>query len=914
MNHLRLFRRDCVYYRKPFATLFVTAGLVCAVLTSALLIGTSVRGTLFDCLHRNTGFVQTRVRFAVPIETKIPGGVLHVRGFIPPGVKADLYAFSNDERIQERDAYCSEALAETLGLTEGDPFTVNVQTVTAIPGDTALGKPPEVRQVRFVFRGVLPGEKAEANFENPQRRANNLFVNLDFLARSLTLEPGVINEVWLPDETAAPNLPDDLLWKLTQLSLDSWEGRVVLKSKAFFLPESVTELFPGVARGLTTFAESLSGEGVPSGLNYFFVGAFEGDVFPVETDHAILSETIGGSFPDGATLTFFVPDPFRGIERETCFLPKISMAPDLQVTAALTPEIPGLTDVSDCSGWNAAVPVEMDRITAEDKAYWERHKSKPKLYMNFAQAQRLFFPGRCNVLVFDPGTEAESVRRKIVESLRQGPGLFRTENVVETLSADIENGIPFAPLFLGLSSFIIVSSLLVLATLLRLHLFDRSEEFQILAMHVGADGKGDRFHLLELLAVLLPGMLLGLFFGILLCRFQLYLLEHVWNGIIRMNRLNFHARPADFFTAFFVTLLCSLAVLMISLRSRKTEHGYCYARSRPVRSISGLAGLSIIRRLREYRTCMVLLALGFLGTLGVGAFGIKNRGEDAFSHDYIAETTLPVTATHDEPFPPGAIPVRVYEADSADCSNILRANVPTVYGCDVRKLTGEPGFLDGFSAAADAGSMLWIMKKKIGDAIRYPRGTVTLARSMKASVFQRGILVDIATFEELFPEVRGARFFLIRDGESVEAWRKYLEPFGVTLVTTDAFMAEAESFQNRYLAIFLQLGLLGFVLGIGSLLLLMLRNLHARREEIVLLGDLGFSRNDLFLLYYLENVGLYLASAFFSLLLLAGLAFVAGLHFPTLIAGWSLLAAFGSTVIYVTLSRFFSSGSRRLAA
>ena len=899
MNFLRLFRRDCVYYRKPFVCLSAAACLVCAILTSALLIGDSVRGTLYDNLNRNTAFAKTVIRFPQPVATDVSGGVLHTCGYIAPGIKTQVSAFADASQIQGRDAYCSRSLAEKLQLNEGDLLTVRVQTISPIKSEMTVGRPPELKQIQLVYRGILPNGKADVNFENPQHRADNLFLNHNFLTQSLDLLPGVVNEIWLASEQETPVLSDETIWELSQLYFDDWNGRPVLKCKAFFLPQQIAMLFPEASRGAATFAESLS-DGTNT-LNYFFVGAFDGDIFHVEKNHAILSDVISENMSDDAVLTYFSTNAFREIVRCEFVFPQIAKASDANMSDAFMPEIPGLTDASDCSDWEAGLPVDFEKVKNEDEKYWGQHKSKPKLYMNFEQAQKLFFPEQCTALIFNKDAEVQQIRQKIIAELQRDSQLYQTENVFDALQNNIEHGIPFATLFLGLSFFIIVSALLVLAMLLKLHLFDRSREMQTLANHTACKGKLAKFHLVELIAVLIPGMLAGLLLGGFICRLQLLLLEHVWNDIIRMNRLAFHSHVASYFIAFGVTLVCSLAVIIFSFRLQSRKMRYFIATSRPPRSVFALATLSFFRRWGQYRLCTVLLVMGFLGTLGVGAFGIKSRGEDGFSFMYIAETALPVVPSYDAPFPLGALPVRVWQADSADCSNILRAETPTVYGCDVQQLTGEPQFLDDFSAAADAGSMQWIMKKKIGDVIVYPQGQITLQRSMKATVFQRGLLVDNATFEKLFPDTQGAQFFLIRDQKTADIYRQYLEPYGVTIVTTDAFMAEAESFQNRYLAIFLQLGMLGFILGIGSLLLLVVRNLHAQRNEMRCLYELGFSRRTLFWLHYMENLWLYLASAFVSLAVLCLLACVAQLHVPTLFGGWLFLTACGVAAIFATL-------------
>jgi hypothetical protein len=301
-----------------------------------------------------------------------------------------------------------------------------------------------------------------------------------------------------------------------------------------------------------------------------------------------------------------------------------------------------------------------------------------------------------------------------------------------------------------------------------------------------------------------------------------------------------------------------------------------------------------------------LLVLGIIGTLGVGAFGIKVRGEDGFSYEYVAQTAVAVVPSFDSPFPPGGLPVRVYQADHADCSNLLRASEPTVYGCDLGTLTGNGDFLGAFGAAADIGSLQWIMKKKLRETIDYPNGRLTLERAMKATVFQHGILVDNSTFEALFPNIQGAQFFLIRDKKSAEAYRAYLEPFGLTISTVDAFMARAERIQNRYLAIFLQLGILGFILGVGSLVLMILRNLHAQRDETRFLHESGFTGESLFRLYFVENGWIYGLAAMISLMLLGLLTLVSQINITVLLGGWVLLLVVGTGLIYSTLKLHFS--------
>ena len=82
MTLLRLFRRDCAYHRNRLLALGAAAALIAAILTGALLIGDSVRGTLHDRVNRNAALLTDRLLFPFPVPTALTGGVLHSEGLL----------------------------------------------------------------------------------------------------------------------------------------------------------------------------------------------------------------------------------------------------------------------------------------------------------------------------------------------------------------------------------------------------------------------------------------------------------------------------------------------------------------------------------------------------------------------------------------------------------------------------------------------------------------------------------------------------------------------------------------------------------------------------------------------------------------------------------------------------------------
>ena len=425
MNFFLLFKRDVRWYFKPFVALSAAACLICAVLTSAILIGESVRGTLDDNLKKNTSFVKTLIRFSRPVKAGVKNGVLHTPGFVSTGIKTNIYAFPGNPLISGRDAYCSNALANALKLKVGDTFSIRVQTMAEIKSEELMGLPPQLRLIRFIYRGIWQDERADVNFENPQLRPYNLFVNHAFLSKSLELKQGVVNEIWSNEEEnlARANITSDVIWKLSQLEFSRWQKRPILKSKSYFLPTKVIKACPRASKGLISFAEALSDS--QRKINYFFVGAFERNIFPVKKNSIVVSSTVKERFRSPVSLTCFATDGYRKISRKTHIFRNVSTMDDSRISSALSPDIPGLTTADNCSRWKTGIPIDLKRISKEDEAYWKKYKNKPKIYLHFDQAQQIFAPGQCTLLAFDKDRNILGIKKQIVSALRNDPALFQ---------------------------------------------------------------------------------------------------------------------------------------------------------------------------------------------------------------------------------------------------------------------------------------------------------------------------------------------------------------------------------------------------------------------------------------------------------------------------------------------------------
>jgi len=215
---------------------------------------------------------------------------------------------------------------------------------------------------------------------------------------------------------------------------------------------------------------------------------------------------------------------------------------------------------------------------------------------------------------------------------------------------------------------------------------------------------------------------------------------------------------------------------------------------------------------------------------------------------------------------------RVKPGDDASCLNLASPQLPRLLGIDPRELDARAAFAfkqlpdrqrehpwrvlgapleDGaLPGIIDHASMMWTLKKSVGDTLEYTdeRGEplrVRIVATLADSILQGDILIGDAAFRAAFPSESGSRFFL------VDAPREQIDE--VNTLLTDAFfdlgaeftptterLAAFNAVQNSYLAIFQVLGGLGVLLGSVGLGIVVVRNALERRRELAALGALGF--------------------------------------------------------------------------
>lgn len=201
------------------------------------------------------------------------------------------------------------------------------------------------------------------------------------------------------------------------------------------------------------------------------------------------------------------------------------------------------------------------------------------------------------------------------------------------------------------------------------------------------------------------------------------------------------------------------------------------------------------------------------------------------------------------------VPFRIGEGDDVDCFNLTASSQPRLLGVDPDLLAGRFKTSDkwsilegdGVPAIVDETTMMWVLKKKVGDELIYQDEwgndfPVTIAGVVKDSVFQGSLILSEKKLLEKYPSLGGYQLFLSPDEGAREILQEETADLGGKVTATRDRLAAFHEVENTYIAIFNVLGGLGIILGSVGVGIVTARNLVERKAEFETLRMLGISK------------------------------------------------------------------------
>jgi putative ABC transport system permease protein len=451
MTPFRLLLRNLLYHWRGNLAVFLGVVVGAAVLTGALLVGDSLRGSLRALTLRRLGYVDAALmgsRFfredaaeGLPVQAWnvaiLVQGTASLGEDGPPVRQVNVIATDEDDYhrwnskgdlfinpgVLPNAVVLSSALAEAMDAHEGDIVTLHVGKDSGIPAETLLGN-RESDAVQSVLKLTVK-QVLEAN--QPRDRFNltptielprNAFLNLKRLQSALGQE-GRVNAILV--SKPQPGLQEDFQknltlndWGLTARGPTAHEDFLTLESRQLLIEPAVesaavtaakeTSLTP--APTLVYLADTLS-DG-KANVPYVVVAALDptaapplGPFLPKGVDSLKDDEIVLAAWPgsplttkpgDTIALTYYPPEQHGEFKLETAKFKLAGVIPMVGPAAdpGLTPELPGVTDKTNIRDWNPPFPYDNSRIKPRDEQFWNKYRATPRAYVNLAVGQKLW--------------------------------------------------------------------------------------------------------------------------------------------------------------------------------------------------------------------------------------------------------------------------------------------------------------------------------------------------------------------------------------------------------------------------------------------------------------------------------------------------------------------------------------------
>ncbi|WP_319501584.1 ABC transporter permease [uncultured Draconibacterium sp.] len=610
MTKFQYIIKSFLHYFKANLLVAIGVAISTMVLTGSLVIGDSVRHSLtqatFYRLGETTHLVAVKERYfrqemASEMEAVNPdlkatsvlllegmavadGGQERANKVQVVGVDDDFEEIANTPffaELQNSEIAISENLAERLQKGAGDNILVRIKKASLIPMNAPFVSAEETSvALRATIKKVVSKEElGRFSLKNSQTAPYNIFMSIERLNRLMDFE-GKANQILVSTELETAVVSEVVNTCLTPADaglvlkkLD--DGREVeISTERVFMEPKISDLLgslPGADMILTYFVNAIDHK--QSSVPYSFVSSVNNP--ELASNEIILNQwaadDLNANLGDTIRLRYFEIGPLRQlVNKEANFiLTEIIPMDSPLADPTRVPHLPGLSDAGHCREWEAGVPIDLDAIREKDEKYWDDYKGTPKAFISTESALRLWSNrfGDYTAVRYPAGSFNEDVYKEEFARVISPADLgMIVEPIREQGVHAAQNGTDFSGLFIGLSFFILVASIILTALLFRLNLESRSTQIGLLVA-LGFQQKHIRsFYLSEGFVVSLFGGVVGLVISYFYTTLVFRILNSLWFDIVRTNVLEIQLLPSTLVIGLVISLVVSLVAIAISLR------------------------------------------------------------------------------------------------------------------------------------------------------------------------------------------------------------------------------------------------------------------------------------------------------------------------------------------------------------
>ncbi|MCL2005326.1 MAG: ABC transporter permease [Planctomycetaceae bacterium] len=594
--------------------LAVMVGVLCAaaVLTGALLVGDSMRGSLQALTLDRLGNIHT-ILFAPGFieydkEPRPSEGVILLPAAVEFNGKISAVQLLGRVAGDTANTIANQALADAVGLQPGDTLSLRLMPPQAIPPESSLGRKDQLLRTRIPVDTIVPNTGiGRFSLKMDQQAEPLLIVPMDWLQRRLDVG-NKVNAVFFygdsPDISFHPTLED--LGIKTEYHAGNW---YITSARMLFTDAQVEAIenalldtvgdrqpsddqLPTFHKGLLYLATSI--RSVKNNRETPYSTVYAVSRFTCETPDAPqamrltlnqwTADDLDVQIGDEIELTWFDPHNVNATHSKTFTLAHILPMEGLGADPRLVPTVQGFTDEASIADWDPPFPFDARRIRQKDEDYWDEYRAAPKAFVSLEVGQELFGSRFGNVTTFEVGCQPPDGNLP--------PSLFGLNfvPVKEQGLAASSGTTPFSVLFLAFSFFIIASALMLVMMLFRLSVEMKAKRIGIQLAVGWPAGLVTKILLLEGLLISLLGSFFGSILGIAYAAVMIYGLTTWWGDAISQGNtavpfLTLHISPMSLLFGFASGVCLAMLTILWSVRGvaksplRMLLHGNVSARA-----------------------------------------------------------------------------------------------------------------------------------------------------------------------------------------------------------------------------------------------------------------------------------------------------------------------------------------------
>ncbi len=454
MRTTRLLQRSLAYYWQTNLVVVLGVATAVAVLTGALLIGDSVRGSLRDLVSQRLGRTDILVSSANFFGEQLAGDLTQpsvsttngIRGVCPlialDGVvthessrrrAGDIRVYGVDERFwqfngvvaaapQNRQVFVSQSLASELGANSGDSLLLRIEKPSDIPVESLHGRKDDPgRTIRVNLSSVLPANQlGEFSLRPQQGPVRAIFVSLAFLQSELG-QAGKVNTILISGANSKDKI-ETLLRERTTLGDVGLTLRRLSDANVLSLESNSNIISDAVANAAQQAAADLSLKTTPvlsylansitagdRSVPYSLVSAVDDASFlkvghqgrgvidmytglPAIVINDWTARELNVDLEDKVTLDYYVWQEGGRLETRKADFSVGGITPitGLAADRELVPAYPGITESENISDWDPPFPIDLNRVRKQDEDYWHKYRTTPKAFIPMSEAQKLW--------------------------------------------------------------------------------------------------------------------------------------------------------------------------------------------------------------------------------------------------------------------------------------------------------------------------------------------------------------------------------------------------------------------------------------------------------------------------------------------------------------------------------------------